>query len=391
MNRRELLASVGMLGTTGCLRLQGETTSTPEADGETTATTAAAVGTDAADTDGSPAAERLTLSETWAAEFGVRHILTDDGHFFFNGANVVGEAVPGGGVLWTDEVEYEGSTVNLGADAIARGGGVVVFGFFSEPGTVENPGTHFVAYDDATEERAWSVTVPSDELDGDFVLPGGAVVVDGVAVLGVNPAGPASVVYGVDAATGEQLWRMESDRTLRYLDAHGGEAYLGQGDLVRVDPKTGAVNGREQSRGGSPGLIHGNSLFVGARSSVDAVPLSDGGTAWTASEIGETTVLAVDNSLVVAGTVSGGVHALDRATGERRWKTTIDGTIWKIEQTAEHVWVADRETGLTAYEREAGRNVHRSTQPIERSDVGVVSGTMLFGADTARAYDIVAE
>lgn len=392
MNRRDLLASVGILGTSGCLRLRGDATSTPETE-TGTAEPAATDASDDAGGDGLADAERLTLSERWAADVGVRYVLTDGGHFFFNGLNVAGEAVPGDGVLWTAEVAYEGSTGNLGADAIARGDGVAVYGFFSERGTVENPGAHFVAHEDVSGEEVWSMTVPATEADGFTMLPRGAIVVDGVAVLGLNPPNRGKyLVYGVDVTTGEELWTAERDGFLNYLDAYGDEAYLGLASgVARVDPNTGSENGREESWRGSPGRIHGNSLFAASRSTVDAHPVADGGVEWSTAGLGEVVALVVDNSLVVAGTESGGIHAVDRATGEPSWEASIGGTVWQMELTPEHVWVADRETGLTAYDRDDGRNVHRSTQPIERSDIGVVSETILFGMDTARAYDIEAE
>ena len=176
--RRELLASVGLLSTAGCLRLQGsESDPTPGSDGDTASGAAAteAPGTDAGTSaDGAlQDAQRVALSERWAADFGVRYIRADDGHFFFNGRNRAGEAVPGDGILWSDEVTYEGSSGNLGADVIASRDDLVVFGFFSERGSVEDPGAHFVAYEDVAGTERWSFTVPATEADGFTNLPRG--------------------------------------------------------------------------------------------------------------------------------------------------------------------------------------------------------------------------
>ncbi|MFB6123997.1 MAG: PQQ-binding-like beta-propeller repeat protein [Haloferacaceae archaeon] len=391
--RRELLASLGVVGAAGCLRLQDAAASTTTSDGTDGASTPESTGarTTTADATGDDA-ERVTLSERWAADFGVRYVRTDEGHFFFNGLNRAAEAVPGDGILWSENVSYDGSTVNLGADAIAKRGDTALYGFFSERGSVEKPGAHFVAYEDVTGEKRWSFTVPAAEADGFTVLPRGVALLDDVAVVGVDPPrGRFSRVYGVDAETGDQRWRRELRGSLHDVGAYDGRAYLNaQTGVSVVDPATGETTERHRSWRSSPSEIHGDALFgsASADSKVHAYPLADGGVEWSTPEVADATALVVDNSLVVVGTESGDVHAFERATGERRWQTAIDGTAWQIALSARHAWVADRETGLTAYDRGGGRTVHQSTQPLGRSDVGVVSETLLFGMDTARAYRI---
>lgn len=393
MRRRSLLATLGAVATGGCLRLQSGAdgaTATPTPGSTTERDAPESVGPESSTTDTPPPeARRYTLAERWTADSGVGYILTQDGHFYFNDFNLAGEAVPGDGVLWSHRVEFEGSTANLGADAIARGDGVVVYGFFSEPQSVDVPGAQFAAYEDVSGEERWTATIPAAEESAYTNLPKGVTVVDRVAVVGLNvPQRGRLRAYGLDIRTGERLWELDERGGLNGLAAHDGDVYLNAfGGTLVLDPSTGEVTDRRQSWRGANSCIQGNSLFAGS-DGVRAYPLADGGVEWSTTGIAEVNSLVADNSLVVAGTETGGVYAVERATGETRWEATTDGTVWQLALSTQHVWVANRETGLTAYDRRDGSNVHRSTQPIGRADIAVVSGTILLGNDTARLYDI---
>jgi hypothetical protein len=393
MDRRTLLASMGVVGTAGCLRLQGGGTNSAATDGDGAGATQTA--TDTPD-DALGDAERLSLSEKWAADFGVDFVETDDGHFHFNDYNRVGEAISGDGIIWTDEVGDDDAS-NLGADAIAVGDDVTVFGFFSEPASVDDPGATVFAYDNTTGEEAWRFFVPAAEGNDYTNLPRGAVVSDGTAVVAINAVTQQSAaVYGIDVARGDERWASEEYDYINDLAAADGSVYLNTNSGVFVlDPASGSVVEQHEAWRGSRCRIHGRSFFVvaSADSRLHAYPLADGAVEWTGGdvEIEADTALVVDNSLVVAGTEPGGIHAFERATGERRWEASIGGTVWQMALSPDHVWVADRETGLTAYDRDDGSNVHRSSQPLGRADIAVASRTIVLGNDTLRAYDIETE
>ena len=135
--------------------------------------------------------------------------------------------------------------------------------------------------------------------------------------------------------------------------------------------------------------IHTDTLFAAdsQTQTVRAYPVGDNGREWSSPEIDAvTTGPVVDNSLVVVGTESGNVQVLERDSGENRWSATIAGPVGAIATSGRHVWVADRETGLSAYTRDDGTSVHRSTKPIDGSDIAVVDDVILFG--DSRAYSI---
>jgi outer membrane protein assembly factor BamB len=95
-----------------------------------------------------------------------------------------------------------------------------------------------------------------------------------------------------------------------------------------------------------------------------------------------------DNSLVVAGAENGDVYAFERGTGETRWEANITRSVAALETTGSHVWVGDTDIGLTAYERETGSLVHRSTRSVNGDDIAVADDVLLLGGDTATAYTI---
>jgi hypothetical protein len=373
-----MLAS-GLTG--GCLRLRTEGT---DSESETTSSPDAETATE---TDSPAGAQRLSLSERWTADFGVDFILTDDGQFYFNDYNRVARAIPGDGILWQDEITYEGSETNLGADAIARGDDLVVFGFWSEFQSVDRPGAHFVGHDVTTGEQLWAFTVPVAAENDSLNLPKGAGIAGDLAVVGVNEQDQYSV-YGLDSQTGEQVWSNETRGGINNLETHDSGIYLDTfGGVTVLDPATGSVIEQDEPVPGV-GQIHIDSAFATADDELRAYPLTADGVEWSTSGVPDASTVVVDNSLVVIGTRDGNIQTFERATGEKQWGTTIEGTVWQIELSPSHVWVADRETGLTAYDRQDGRNVHRSTKPISRGDIAVISQSILLGNDTARLYDI---
>lgn len=385
MRRRSVLAMVGSVTTGGCLRLRTNETDSASPDTGTASTTATETATE---TDSPAGAQRLTMSQRWAADFGVDFILSDDGHFYFNDYNRVARAIPGDGILWQDEITYEGSEVNLGADAIARGDDLVVFGFWSEFQSVDKPGAHFAGYDVTTGDQRWTFTVPVPEENDSLNLPKGAGIVGDIAVVGINEQDQYSV-YGLDRQTGEQVWSKETQRGINNLETHDSGIYMDTfgGGVTVLDPATGSVIEQDEPLPGV-GQIHIDSAFATANEELRAYQLTADGVEWSTSGVPEASTIVVDNSLVVIGTRNGDVQAFARATGEKQWETTIEGTVWQIELSPSHVWVADRETGLTAYDRQDGQNVHRSTKPVSRSDIAIISQSILLGNDTARLYNV---
>ena len=409
MNRRQLLATVGVGigGMSGCLRLTRGGSETTSAGGTATATESQPTET-SPEGLGSEAADRVTLTENWVGDPGVDFVWTEGGSIYFNGNNRAGRASHGSGVKWERDATYEGFESNFGADAFAGDEQYVTFGYRPDPEDDDMLGSHFHTFDEATGEKVWDFGTPAD---GKHNTAAGATTVDGTVVVAASSYGARRdqepLVVGLDAGSGEEQWRTETPTLpagfVTHVGEYGGEVYVGMGYRgVRVlDPETGSLTNVEESWpvsrsfAASRGRIHGDTLFGVERrgsedgSSLNAYPLGTNGREWSKAFDGTATAgPVVDNSLVTVGTEAGTVFAFDRSTGELVWDIRIDGSVGAIDMSALRVWVADEETGLTAYDRTDGTRLHRSTKPINGSDIAVSDDVVILGKQGIRGYYI---
>lgn len=397
MKRRNVLALVcaGVAGTSGCLRLQGGEEPTPSEEEPTPSETAS---DETPPDDGS---NEVTLTEMWTDENGVGYIWTRENVFYYNSYNYAAEASEMSGVRWSTDTTYNGFDRNFSTDAFAADDRYAIFGYTPQVEEDEERGAHFHAYRRYDGEEMWAVAAPSD---GPHNLAAGATAVDGVVALAVSDYGEGDerdpLVYGVDIETGETRWQAGQPAIpaayVRYLGSYDGDLYLGTTEGVQVlATETGEVTETYDSwyvgtaRLESLGQIHGETLFAGWVETVEAHSLGDDGVSWSNAEVGRvSTTPAVDNSLVVVGTDGGDVYAFERGSGETRWEASITNSVGAIETTASRVWVGDTDIGLTAYDRETGSQVHRSTKPVNGDDIAVTDDVLLLGGDAATAYTI---
>jgi hypothetical protein len=208
------------------------------------------------------------------------------------------------------------------------------------------------------------------------------------------------LVYGVDIETGETKWQADESvlpaAYVKYLGSYDGDVCLGTTEGIQVlASETGEPIATHDSwyigtsRLESLGEIHGETPFAAVVETLDAHPLGDNGASWSKSDLGRVyTTPVVDNSLIVVGTQEGDVYAFERDSGETRWEASITNSVAAIATTGSHVWVGDTDIGLTAYDRETGSLVHRSTKPVRGDDIAVADDVLLLGGDTATAYTI---
>jgi outer membrane protein assembly factor BamB len=390
--------AAGLTGTTGCLRLQSDGESTPrESEAPRESSTPSETPSDGTSTNGG--ANEITLTETWTDKNGVDNIWTREGTFYYNDYNYAAEASHDDGVRWSAETTRDGVDGNLGADAFAADDSYVVFGVTPDE-EHEDEGAHFHAYRRYDGERMWVAAAPSD---GTHNLAAGATMVDDTAVLAVSDYGEGDerdpLVYGVDIETGGTRW--QADETvfppsyIRYVDSYDGDVYVGLQESVQtLAGDTGEAIETHDWYAGTYRLeslaqIHGNTLFTAWIDTLDAHPVGDNGVSWSNADLGRVyTTPVIDNSLVVVGTGEGNVYAFERQSGEIRWEASITNAVAAMETTGSHVWVGDTDIGLTAYDRETGSLVHRSTKPVNGDDIAVADGILLLGGDTATAYTI---
>ncbi|MFB6123935.1 MAG: PQQ-binding-like beta-propeller repeat protein [Haloferacaceae archaeon] len=415
MQRRALLATLGLLGTGGCLRLQQAEASgagTPGGTGETTpgettqstggdtssnagdATTGTSTGTAS---DGTGTDERsVTLAEAWTADAGAEHVWADASAFFFSSYAAAGAASVADGLRWSVDAtsgEVDGSAVETFALDDER----ALFGF--SPDSDGDAGAYFCAFDRASGENLWTLDAPAD---GAHHAAEGAALVDGTAVVAAADYGSQSdqtpIVYGVDAATGEELWRTGTPDVpagfVSNVVAHDGAVVVvfgSQGGRV-LDPSTGSVTATYDSMWTRmwTGYAHGGTLYAAWDGAARAYSLDDGTEKWSASGGGGRGRIppAADGDLVVFGTKTSFVTAFDAESGERRWQQRTADPVYGVALSDGYAWAIDEGGTLTGFARDDGTNVHESAQGDADSDVAATDGVLLVGGETANAYRV---
>jgi outer membrane protein assembly factor BamB len=198
------------------------------------------------------------------------------------------------------------------------------------PGPVAGQGTVVLAADDGGSAALVGVDAQTGEerwrLDSDETVLGHS---DEVAVLGPPPAGfvSRSGIRGIDRATGTELW--ETDLALEDLSgvgvARGPAAVL---DDVIALPTGTSVTAVEISTGEelwtAPQLDHpaaADGVVVGARGSLAAIDAESGAELWTApgrSSYGDLLALG-DGAAIVLG-MGGEIVAYELQSGAERWQ-----------------------------------------------------------------------
>ncbi|SDZ78378.1 Outer membrane protein assembly factor BamB, contains PQQ-like beta-propeller repeat [Haloplanus vescus] len=182
--------------------------------------------------------------------------------------------------------------------------------------------------------------------------------------------------------------RMDEDgattgAVLHALDAETGEtAYRIQGD---TDSIYGTLAGR------------GTHVYGGTTAgTVIAFDVEARGVAWKV-DLGEyVNSVAVTGETVFAGSHTGVVAALDRTTGEERWRTTLEGDDVEVRArpavTADTVYVAATDGNLYAFDRETGAERWRFDGGARLSQrpavVGADAPSVVFGSDAGNVFSV---
>jgi outer membrane protein assembly factor BamB len=162
-------------------------------------------------------------------------------------------------------------------------------------------------------------------------------VVDGVVYVGSS----SGLVFAIDAATGTELWRISTEDAVFSSPAvDGGTVYIGSGAedfapgiLYALDGSTGAERWRFATNGavfGAPAIASGT-VFVGSTAGeVYALDGTSGAERWTAHAGAALNTLAVADGAVYLTPMwtTGWIAAIDAGTGETRWRTALDPTLF---------------------------------------------------------------
>ena len=210
--------------------------------------------------------------------------------------------------------------------AVERGGAMGVPTVVGDALVVQSYGTLF-AFDRATGEVRW-------ERDIGRGPPGSPAVVDGVAYLanGSFSEWPTEA-FAYDVETGEERWRVDlgtGELRLRgSVAVADGRLFLVDGDLVALDTADGSELWRaefDDPAETTPTVADGTVYVTDTGGTLHAVAVADGSERW-AADVGEPdrgTAAAVADSEVYVGSrgEDAAVHALT-TEGEPRWTADV--------------------------------------------------------------------
>jgi outer membrane protein assembly factor BamB len=218
-----------------------------------------------------------------------------------------------GELLWKTRLPFSG----VFNDAVAAGNLVV---------SANDKGGELVALDLETGAHRWTFVPPGERRGMNAAAP---VIYGGDVLYG----GPDGVVYAIGAESGMPSWSLDLAVSLETELALAGDLLaVGTGDrrLVLVD----LTSRREVGDVDLPGVPDGTPVVAGTRVVLLALPdwlvSVDTGTGeieWTAAGDWSSERPLVDGELLLAGTWSGEVVALDLDDGSVVWATEVEGGV----------------------------------------------------------------
>ncbi len=361
MRRRALLATVGLVGTAGCLRTD------VGAD-----TTASGTATNSASPAGTPEAngtvtdtEQPNEPTTEPAGSGARSVSVQ-----WRGTG--SPIAVGDGVVYTyDGLELAARALSNGNDQWRRDTEAGLVGRDTVAGEVLSEDTLYLVFrtgDGVSELRAVETasgqSVWETSINGavrSIPLVAGRLLLLNVRGFGGEDGDDAVLAY--DRETGEQRWSLSAGaisspgtRRLGTLDG-AGDAYVTAGTaglttpIWKVDPATGERSWEwgGQTPSSSPTYADGLAL-LGTYDGFVALDAGTGDTQWTVGTFDtnyEPPVVVGDT--VYGGSRDTGVYAMALSDGTQRWRTQVSGGITAIGATQDTVF-AGYDGGLSLLE-----------------------------------------
>jgi outer membrane protein assembly factor BamB len=237
------------------------------------------------------------------------------------------------------------------------------------------------------------------------------VVSDSLVVFGAGDG----IVYAVDIVTGRELWRFGTEGRIRSTPAVAdGVVFIGSTDGVvyALDLKTGDERWRHETDGAgmrseeqrvdrksiiaSPAVSHGT-VYVGSRDGyMYALDRETGDRRWRIGHDGSWAMssAAVVGDALYSGTSDGRfVHSVDAARGEERWRFVGAGYTWSSPSIAgSTIYIGDGGGYLRAIDRASGEE-HWSYRVGDGvySSPAIADGVVFFGSDDGIVYALHGE
>lgn len=224
--------------------------------------------------------------------------------------------------------------------------------FASSAGKMEGPGT---IYRLNAEDGEHEMSISHDEY-----VATSPKVLDGLLYYGVWD----DTYYAVDAETGDEVWRFESDDVFcditPAIDEDGGVLYIGSEDkkMYALDKDTGDKLWEYGTDGfiiSSPAFAEDTVFFGSADENVYAIDADTGEERWVFETGGPVfSSPAYRDGLVYVGSGDGHLYAVDASTGEMVWFYGTEGFVYSSPVVTEDtVYFGSNDQKLYAVENEA--------------------------------------
>jgi len=133
----------------------------------------------------------------------------------------------------------------------------------------------------------------------------------------------------------------------------------------------------------------GATLFDISGNEAAAYRLDGDGTRWSVPDIPDVRIPpTVDDDLVIVGTQTGYVYAIEADTGTVRWNSRLDRTVRGLAASDDHVWAWAVGSTLAGFDRSDGTLVYESQRASDLVDLSAVGDTLFVGGDPGTAYRI---
>lgn len=184
------------------------------------------------------------------------------------------------------------------------------------------------------------------------------IVADGTVFV----ANRAGYLYAVDAASGQQLWRLEVGQYVQRTTPvyRNGALYLVAGfNTIAVDADTGDIRWSTTIRyagTASPAVASGIVYVVSQEGWLYALSTKDGSELWkTATDGVSFGSPSVAGDRLVVGTDSGRVLAMNPETGRQAWRRDLDASVYTTPViTDKTVWIVTADGQLHGLDLEDG-------------------------------------
>lgn len=420
MRRRSVLASLGAIGSAGCLRLSNEpqdesspSGTTPTRTDESTSGETAAAGSNGGDSGGggqntdtsrqggdaddevdTGVEFEVELVPTWKSDIHKlgSDVVTADGDFF-GGIFEMLRIRPDGSVVFRfDEFDdgYNSTIRSNWRNALqADESGTYV----GARGNDEEQGARMYSLDPKTGRQQWRFEEPNDGLHN---LIEATARVDDLLVYASQSSGSGSdqepIVRALDVETGSEQWRLDysGGEFVNQLVAHDGRLFvqqLSEIDVYDIATRELLEERTNRSTGFEPMVKHDGTLYVPGET-VQAIDLPSVDVQW-ATETGYevNTKPAIGESAVFLGTESGFVAGFDRGTGEQVWESRVDGVIGHPPVVEDGlVWVGNERGGLAAYTEQTGEIAY--SEDVAPDFAFAVQDGVLVDSARESAFDI---